>query len=1051
MNSNANNNELVFKPWSNLGESSKYTNNEWCEHQMELYFKKYGIESLNNNVWKWIQSTNNNNCPIKSFNTFRRRCTIVRNKIKNKENKEKNNININNNMNDNNNINNNNNNENINNIQSNSTNINEKNKIKSKLNIKRTRKNEITNQIANIISKNYSFEKLILIFDSLSNRDFIKKDLQNLQIGQCILGCLNILKTLKKLNENKNSKISKMHKQIILNSLLITNEKKIIIENKNNNKNIPIDNNSNNSNINDIEMTENKNNIDINNINNNYNDGSEINNNNNNSNIEIDHESDVDIDIDMIANNNSPHVHQRSNQSQLSQNNNILNININNMNYNNNINNNNINENINDNNINDNNNNNISNNNINKNNDNNDSNKTTLIVFETNKKNLEFLRNINNKNAQRFKQLCEIRKQFDSNNSKILYNIDIKKDEYMRNISKQVEDNICKYWKENTQCNPSVDRHVYLKNKKNEFILDEYGNKIKHPIHYINIRLKQFYKNWCKDETTVELLNKLNCSEPSFGLFLSCKPNYIRKGKKIEYSKCQYCYNFEQLWNVWKREINNLCTCNTVSCNNFNIELNKCNNNCNDCSQCWFHNNKINIDYRNIHIHAFCTRNEKPKQKCVDSECMNCDGGNNFFYEIINMCKSCNVSDEIYFDFFQLESKQMIRNGKKQRENVKILYSLKYSEFIKYFKNKYTKYIKHRADKHNQEHIRSKIYKPLQNNNILLPNCDIFCSIDYIENIKTYYSEMSSSMFRDLGQISFCEIYQISNDNNNLKRTSHCYLSGDVKHDTWMSLYNVKKHIQTQKQILLQTKNIQLRNVYFWSDRSPKEFSNTAFLQGLLDISIQLNVNIIWNFTAPNHGKWLHDSEGSAIKGICKCGIFENTLNFNSNEKYENTVANYLNNYFRNNDTRSNLIRYFNTSSDNDIIHKKNEWNTLDGIKNYYCFRTFNNQDNIKYRKYSCYCNQCLSNNWNNCINKDICGDWKQHHFVKGKYCICKGPYDRAMLACDQCNDWFHLDCVGFDINDYDNINNIEWKCHICNPNPELNELFIELFDVSDE
>lgn len=28
-------------------------------------------------------------------------------------------------------------------------------------------------------------------------------------------------------------------------------------------------------------------------------------------------------------------------------------------------------------------------------------------------------------------------------------------------------------------------------------------------------------------------------------------------------------------------------------------------------------------------------------------------------------------------------------------------------------------------------------------------------------------------------------------------------------------------------------------------------------------------------------------------------------------------------------------------------------------------------------------------------------------------YCICRKPYDnRAMIACDQCDEWYHFDCI---------------------------------------
>lgn len=29
-------------------------------------------------------------------------------------------------------------------------------------------------------------------------------------------------------------------------------------------------------------------------------------------------------------------------------------------------------------------------------------------------------------------------------------------------------------------------------------------------------------------------------------------------------------------------------------------------------------------------------------------------------------------------------------------------------------------------------------------------------------------------------------------------------------------------------------------------------------------------------------------------------------------------------------------------------------------------------------------------------------------------YCICRKPYDgKAMVACDQCDEWYHMACLG--------------------------------------
>lgn len=47
-------------------------------------------------------------------------------------------------------------------------------------------------------------------------------------------------------------------------------------------------------------------------------------------------------------------------------------------------------------------------------------------------------------------------------------------------------------------------------------------------------------------------------------------------------------------------------------------------------------------------------------------------------------------------------------------------------------------------------------------------------------------------------------------------------------------------------------------------------------------------------------------------------------------------------------------------------------------------------------------------------------------------YCICRRPYDqRAMIACDKCDEWYHFDCVK--ISSAPKI----YICPACDPNPK--------------
>ncbi len=53
---------------------------------------------------------------------------------------------------------------------------------------------------------------------------------------------------------------------------------------------------------------------------------------------------------------------------------------------------------------------------------------------------------------------------------------------------------------------------------------------------------------------------------------------------------------------------------------------------------------------------------------------------------------------------------------------------------------------------------------------------------------------------------------------------------------------------------------------------------------------------------------------------------------------------------------------------------------TLKGMSDYYCF-VFKEKGKVMYRKFGCYCKQCLLLNYEQCTRKYICGEWKHHTF----------------------------------------------------------------------
>ena len=330
-------------------------------------------------------------------------------------------------------------------------------------------------------------------------------------------------------------------------------------------------------------------------------------------------------------------------------------------------------------------------------------------------------------------------------------------------------------------------------------------------------------------------------------------------------------------------------------------------------------------------------------------------------------------------------------------------------------------------------------------------------------------------MYRNPPQVAFGEIYETNVNNNQLQRASHSYFFGDPSHDWNMSLWLIENYINYKKNTYTNN-NKTLQRCFFFSDRSPKEFSCTGFLHGLNNISHKLSVALWWNFTSPHHGRWVHDATGGSDKTCINNGILEKQIDFTSSVPYETTIVNYLqnirlnpnpnnisddendikmnNNEINNNNNNNNIHnsrfkhnKTFHSVPNGIINHQKSELASLPDITKYFCFRTTNNinDNSIYYRYFSCFCNNCLNNKFNECKFVNYCGSWKKYVFINKKdkhgYCICNknANYKKkyGMVSCDICDRWFHCYCLNINVKDVEG-HDVEWKCPDCVENDDL-------------
>ena len=165
-------------------------------------------------------------------------------------------------------------------------------------------------------------------------------------------------------------------------------------------------------------------------------------------------------------------------------------------------------------------------------------------------------------------------------------------------------------------------------------------------------------------------------------------------------------------------------------------------------------------------------------------------------------------------------------------------------------------------------------------------------------------------------------------------------------------------------------------------------------LKHLYEIAEKYGLTIFYNNTAPNHGKYLHDSEGAVIKSYVFEGISANKIKWDSeNFRYAGPVCDWLNDLFKRRKSKKNMKRIAIELPKEEVTHEKSTQKTLDGMNTNFCFLICGDRSVINwekkfegkcwYRKFSCFCTQCL--NLKKCKYTQVVGKWKKHVFKKTK------------------------------------------------------------------
>ena len=291
-----------------------------------------------------------------------------------------------------------------------------------------------------------------------------------------------------------------------------------------------------------------------------------------------------------------------------------------------------------------------------------------------------------------------------------------------------------------------------------------------------------------------------------------------------------------------------------------------------------------------------------------------------------------------------------------------------------------------------------------------LKDDQVFLSIDYISNIPILEQENLKDAFFSPSGVTYFEVYQVHIVNGKRVRTSFPYIY-DSKHKEWSAIGHIlEQHMRKQINDLStlihymffsfsnsHSKNVQnccintttIKTFHIWSDRAPNDCNNTAYMKSIAELSKKLKVQIIHNFTEPNHGKFTHDANGSVTKRAVNDGIRSGALDLTlkpDESTYASKIATFLNERFKESNKNETKMKRTITCLDFKNFSKPPfEHHRLQGIKSYYSFRTdpLNNKI-VYYRRNTCYCRHCIScttDGFARCINVASRGKWKIHVF----------------------------------------------------------------------
>ena len=135
-------------------------------------------------------------------------------------------------------------------------------------------------------------------------------------------------------------------------------------------------------------------------------------------------------------------------------------------------------------------------------------------------------------------------------------------------------------------------------------------------------------------------------------------------------------------------------------------------------------------------------------------------------------------------------------------------------------------------------------------------------------------------------------------------------------------------------------------------------------------------LEMMWSFFASGHGKGEHDGAGAVIKRT----LTHEQLKPNAwPMKCAADVVAFLKHTFCNTDQQSTVNRIFWEIKENEVS-RAHMWycRCLKGSRKMHCVNGYSPVDKcaLRWRTLSCFCDQCMSQRWQRCLNRDHVEEW---------------------------------------------------------------------------